>query len=52
MNEFLSNHTNQADALSSIAESLSAISVCCQWITIILAGLLVLKTIKFITSKR
>jgi len=50
MNEFLKDHTNQADALASIAESLSAISVCAQYMTIILAGLLVLKGIKWITQ--
>jgi len=51
MNQFLSDHTHQADALSSIAESLSAISVCAQYTTVILAGLLVLSLIKWITSK-
>ena len=43
MNEFLSNHTNQADALASIADSLTAISCCAQYLTVLMAGLLVLK---------
>jgi len=51
MNEFLKDHTNQADALASIAESLSAISICSFYITIILAGLLVFKWIKWFSSK-
>jgi len=51
MNEFLSNHTDQADALASIAESLSAISCCAQYLTVILAGLLVLKIYKTLFSK-
>ena len=47
MDKFLNDHTNQADALASIAESLSAISICTLYITLILAGLLVFKWIKW-----
>ena len=52
MNQFLNDHTSQADALSSIAESLSAISVCSQWVVVILAGILTVKFISFITSDK
>jgi len=51
MNEFLNDHTNQTDALASIAESLSAISICTLYITLILAGLLVFKWIKWFSAK-
>ena len=51
MNEFLSNHTNQADALASIADSLTAISCCAQYLTVLMAGLLVLKIYKTLFSK-
>jgi len=51
MNEFLNNHTSQADALGSIADSLTAISCCAQYLTVIIAGLLVLKLYKIIFSK-
>ena len=51
MNEFLSNHTNQADALASIADSLTAISCCAQYLTVLMAGLLVLKVYKVLFNK-
>jgi hypothetical protein len=51
MNEFLSNHTNQADALASIADSLTAISCCAQYLTVLMAGLLVLKIYKVLFKK-
>lgn len=43
MGQFLSDHTNQAEALASMADSLAAISQCAQYTTVILAGLLVLR---------
>jgi hypothetical protein len=51
MNDLLSNYTNQTDAIGSIAESLSAISCCAQYLTAIMAGLLVLKIYKTLFSK-
>ena len=50
MNEFLSNHTDQADALASIADSLTAISCCAQYLTVLMAGLLIHKVTKWITQ--
>ena len=46
MNEFLKDHTNQADALASIAESLSAISTSANLIVVLMASLVVLKGLK------
>ena len=46
MNEFLNNHTDQADALASIAESLSAISTSANLIVVLMASLVVLKGLK------
>ena len=43
MNKFLTDQTNQAEALASIADSLSAISCSMQYVTIILAGYLVFR---------
>jgi len=51
MNEFFTNHTNQADALASIADSLTAISCCAQYLTVLMAGLLVLKIYKVLFKK-
>jgi hypothetical protein len=43
MNKYLTDHSNQAEALASIADSLSAISCCMQYVTIILAGYLLFR---------
>ena len=43
MNKYLTDHTNQAEALASIADSLSAISCCMQYVTMILAGYLLFR---------
>ena len=51
MNELLTTQTTQADALSSIADSLTAISVCALYMTLILGGLLVFKWLKWFTAK-
>lgn len=48
MGQFLNDHTNQAEALASMADSLTAISCCAQYLTVIMAGLLVLKVYKVI----
>ena len=46
MDKFLNDHTNQADALASIAESLSAISTSAILIVVRMASLVVLKGLK------
>lgn len=46
MDKFLNDHTNQADALASIAESLSAISTSANLIVVLMASLVVLKGLK------
>jgi hypothetical protein len=46
MNEFLNNHTDQADALASIAESLSAISTSATLLVVLMASLVILKGLK------
>jgi len=50
MNQFLSNHTNQADALASIAESLSAISTSAHLIVVLMACLVIFKGLKAIQN--
>ena len=47
MNQFLSDQTNQAEALASIADSLSAISCCMQWTTVILGGYLLFRVVQW-----
>ena len=46
MDKFLNDHTNQADALASIAESLSAISTSANFIMVLMAALVILKGLK------
>lgn len=46
MDKFLNDHTNQADALASIAESLSAISTSANFIMVLLACLVIFKGLK------
>ena len=46
MDKFLNNHTDQADALASIAEFLSAISTSATLLVVLMAGLVILKGLK------
>jgi len=46
MDKFLNDHTNQADALASIAESLSAISTSAHLIMVLMACLVIFKGLK------
>ena len=46
MDKFLDDHTNQADALASIAESLSAISTSANFIMVLMACLVIFKGLK------
>jgi hypothetical protein len=48
MDKFLDDHTNQADALASIAESLSAISTSANFIMVLMACLVIFKGLKAI----
>ena len=51
MNQFLTDQTDQAEALASIADSLSAISCCMQYTTMILAGYLLFRIGQWILHK-
>ena len=48
MDKFLDDNTNQADALASIAESLSAISTSANFIMVLMACLVIFKGLKAI----
>ena len=50
MDKFLNDHTNQADALASIAESLSAISTSANLIMVLMACLVIFKGLKEIRN--
>jgi len=51
MNNFLIDHTNQAQALASIADSLSAISVCAQWATVTLIMVTIARFAQWLTTE-
>ncbi len=50
MTTFLSDHTNQTEALASIADSLAAISVCAQWATVTLIAVTIARFALWLTT--